>query len=964
MSKGSHATGAEALLAATSHGTLDGAVAMLEGVVDAAMLLDGQGRIVFSNAAAVHLFAVTKAELIGREISTLLPRDEAAPDTATIFANLTSKPVRIETELPRPQSRGGANALFELSFGSFELGERRFVLCVIRDVEALISARNALALSEARFNEAQRIARIGTWEWDVVGDRHWWSDELYSMVGVDPNHSGRPFDFFLERVHPDDRARLMASSENARAGRGSETVDVRVQQADGTERWLQTRGEVTFDAAGYPQRMYGTLQDITERKGAETALRLSETRYREAQRIAKIGNWEWNLATNESWWSDELYKILEEDPRTYEASFENFLLKVHPDDRQALVAGKENVSLDAYQSVETRILLSNGRQKIVEQIVEVLTGEDGQPITVIGTIHDVTERRVLEMQLRESESRYSSTVELAAVGIAHVDEAGRFLWSNPRLCEMLGYSADELQDLTLADVSEPEDAHSFASARRRLYAGEIESLKAEKRYVRRDGTFMWVRISSVLRRAMDGVPLYDISIIEDISDRKVAEDRVQYLATHDEMTGLPNRALFAELLEHGIEAARRRGDECVLLFIDLDRFKIVNDSLGHEAGDLLLKEMANRLKGCIRASDVLARLGGDEFVVLLEAFKDPAVIADTARKILSSVMSPVEILGHECRVTASVGIARYPEDARDAQSLMKHADTAMYLAKEEGKNNFQFYSADASPMSVERLVLEAHLARALGRQEFSVQYQAKVDLQSGEVKGTEALVRWWSPELGTVSPAQFIPLAEDTGIIVELGKWVLKTACEQNVAWQRRGLPEIVMSVNLSPRQFKDAGLLDDIAEVLDKTGMKPELLELEITESMIMHDVEHAARKVAAIKSLGVRLAIDDFGTGYSSLSQLKRFPIDTLKVDRSFVRDIPESAEDEAITAAIISLGKTLGVTVVAEGVETEEQHAFLRKHACDEMQGFYFSKPCHPDAFADLLSGGNKSRALTKS
>jgi EAL domain-containing protein (putative c-di-GMP-specific phosphodiesterase class I) len=314
-------------------------------------------------------------------------------------------------------------------------------------------------------------------------------------------------------------------------------------------------------------------------------------------------------------------------------------------------------------------------------------------------------------------------------------------------------------------------------------------------------------------------------------------------------------------------------------------------------------------------------------------------------------------MGQECRVTGSIGIATYPNDARDAVTLMKHADMAMYLAKEEGKNNFQFYSADMAPMSVEHLELEVRLSQALQRGEFSLQYQPRVDIVTGRILGAEALLRWWNADLGTMSPAQFIPLAEDTGLIVAIGKWVLRTACEQNVAWQKRGLPSIVMSVNLSPRQFKEPGVLHDIGEILAATGMSPELLELEITEGMIMQHVETAAEKAAALNSVGIRLAIDDFGTGYSSLSQLKRFPIDTLKIDRAFVRDIPESADDTAITKAVIALGKALGVRVVAEGVETAAQYQFLRDNGCDEMQGFFFSKPCHPDAFADLLKHPRK-------
>ena len=294
----------------------------------------------------------------------------------------------------------------------------------------------------------------------------------------------------------------------------------------------------------------------------------------------------------------------------------------------------------------------------------------------------------------------------------------------------------------------------------------------------------------------------------------------------------------------------------------------------------------------------------------------------------------------------------YPDDARDATTLMKHADMAMYLAKDEGKNNFQFYSADMAPMSVEHLELEVRLAQALQRGEFSLQYQPRFDIVSGRILGAEALLRWWNADLGTVSPAQFIPLAEDTGLIVAIGQWVLRTACEQNMAWRKRGMRSVVMSVNISPRQFKEPSLLGDIAGILKDTGMPPELLELEITESMLMQHVDIAAEKAAAMKKLGIRLAIDDFGTGYSSLSQLKRFPIDTLKIDRAFVRDIPRSVDDTAITKAVISLGKALGVRVVAEGVESPEQYRFLRDHGCDEMQGFLFSKPCHPDAFAELL------------
>jgi diguanylate cyclase (GGDEF)-like protein/PAS domain S-box-containing protein len=576
--------------------------------------------------------------------------------------------------------------------------------------------------------------------------------------------------------------------------------------------------------------------------------------------------------------------------------------------------------------------------------------------TQIGNFY---ERAITLQRLRESEERYSSTVELAAIGISHIGEDGGFINVNQQLCSMLGYSREELLTLTVKHVSHPDDLSATDEARAKLHAGEIDSFKVEKRYLRKDGSPVWVRLTVALKRAPNGAPLYDISVVEDISDRKCAEERVQYLATHDEMTNLPNRAMFSQLLGHAIDSAARRNRKLAVLFIDLDRFKTINDSLGHHAGDQLLKELASRFKGCLRTSDVVARLGGDEFVVLVEELEEPQQVANVARNLLSVALKPVEIMGQECRVTASIGISTFPDDAADPPTLMKNADLAMYLAKEEGKNNYQFYSQQVSSMSIERLVLETNLRRALEREEFTIQYQAKVNIQTNEITGVEALLRWWNHDLGSVSPARFIPLAEDTGLIVPIGKWVLKTACAQNVAWQKQGLQPICMAVNLSPRQFKDAHLLTDIRDVLAETGLAPELLELEITEGVVMNDVDQAVKKLHAIKEMGVRLAIDDFGTGYSSLAQLKRFPIDTLKVDRSFIRDIPADSEDKAITEAIIAMGRTLGVTVVAEGVETAEQQAFLRSRACDEMQGFYFSKPSHPSVLADLLRTHREAR-----
>lgn len=437
------------------------------------------------------------------------------------------------------------------------------------------------------------------------------------------------------------------------------------------------------------------------------------------------------------------------------------------------------------------------------------------------------------------------------------------------------------------------------------------------------------------------------------AEAKIAyAERVEYLAYHDGLTSLPNRSLFSKLLSQSISEARRYNRQLAVLFLDLDRFKQINDTLGHDAGDQLLQEVATRLQACLRASDTVARLGGDEFVILLPELSEDKYVAITAQKILSAVAKPFNLRGQEFRVTASVGISIFAQDGLDEQTLTKNADIAMYQAKQQGKNNFQFYSEKLNADSLERLTLELSLRHALERQEFQLHYQAKHDIRSGQITGMEALLRWDHPELGMVAPMQFIPVAEETGLIVPIGKWVLKTACRQNVAWQQQGLPHLGMAVNLTARQFADENLLTDLAAILAETGMEASLLELEIAESLLMQDVKRALRVLTGLKHLNIRIAIDDFGIGYSSLSALKQFPLDSIKIDRSFIRDITSVSEDKALTDAIIAMGRTLSLTVVAQGVETKEQADFLRDNACDEFQGFYFNKPVPADQVKALL------------
>lgn len=446
--------------------------------------------------------------------------------------------------------------------------------------------------------------------------------------------------------------------------------------------------------------------------------------------------------------------------------------------------------------------------------------------------------------------------------------------------------------------------------------------------------------------------IFALDNFEREAERKASEERIKHLATHDGLTGLPNRVMFSHLLDVTLQAAKRYQRRVALLFIDLDRFKFINDTLGHDAGDTLLKEIAFRFRQTLRSSDAIARLGGDEFVLLIQEMNHPDQAAAVAQKILAAATEPIMLGGQECRISASVGIAMFPDDGGDEQSLTKSADVAMYHAKQEGKNNYQFFSQNIKAQSTQRAALEANLRLAIERNELLLHYQPKIDLLTGAITGVEALLRWRSASHGDVSPAEFLAVAEETGLIVPIGLWTLRQACLHNMGWQRQGIAPVRVAVNLSTRQLSDDSLLRNIALILKDTGMPADLLELEITESMVIHNPELTIRLLTAIKLMGIRVAIDDFGTGYSLLRQLTQFPIDTLKVDRSFVHDLDQHDDHRAIAQSMIAMGKTLSTAVVAKGVETIAQKDFLRDNGCDQMQGFYFSNAVSADEFALMM------------
>lgn len=542
--------------------------------------------------------------------------------------------------------------------------------------------------------------------------------------------------------------------------------------------------------------------------------------------------------------------------------------------------------------------------------------------------------------LRESEERLLTFLDSANDLIQSNLPDGRFLYINRAWQQVMGYTLDELAGSTLFDLlHEQSKVHCLAEISRVVEGEKIST--TEITYVAKNGALVTIE-GNITCSFKDGEPVAIWGIGRDITERKETQEQLYHMAHHDTLTGLPNRILFVDRLKIGRALANRQKLRMGVLYLDLDRFKNINDSLGHANGDLLLLAVAERLSSCVREVDTVARLGGDEFVVVLVNIRGIPDLEKVARKILKSIAKPFDIGGHELFITSSIGISIYPNDCDDIEGLVKKADSAMYYAKGQGRNNFQFYHPAMDENAHNRLVLENRLRRAMEREELLIYYQPKIDIETGRISSMEALLRWQHPELGLLEPADFLALAEETGLIVTIGEWVLLKACQQNKSWQDAGLPAMRIAVNLSANQLQQKNLFDKITQVLEESGLESRYLELEITETVIMQHPDFITSVLTQLQNLGIHISIDDFGTGYSSLAHLKRFTINTLKIDKTFVRDVEVNTTDAAIAMAIIAMGNSLNLRVSAEGVETEGQFSFLKNNLCDEVQGYYFSRP----------------------
>jgi len=683
------------------------------------------------------------------------------------------------------------------------------------------------------------------------------------------------------------------------------------------------------------------------RRRAEDALQESGQRLSAAQSIANLGNWQFDIGTSEIWWSDEMYRILGHDPQSFQPTIEALFEAVHPEDKAVTFEAVERaVKQGKSYNFDHRIVLPDGEERVVQERAEVLRNEDDEPVSVICTVQDVTDRK----QAEETLLKLNRAVEQSPASVMITDRSGRLEYVNPKFVETTGYSPEEVvgKNPLFLESGYPTGDH-YGNLWHTITSGN--EWHGELHNKRKNGELFWEYASFSPIKSADGTITHFLVTKEDITVRKEYEDRLLRQANFDDVTGLPNRVLAMDRLSQALVSAHEQERMVAIMYIDLDRFKNVNDTLGHAAGDQLLQEVAQRFLSCVHESDTVARLGGDEFLIIL-SLDNTARVEVLATEILNACTSAFKLDGHEVFVSATIGMTVYPDDGTNPHVLLRNADAAMYQAKEKGRNTYMFFTPEMNAEAIQRLELETKLRRAMENEQMKLNFQPLVRADNGELVGAEALLRWDTPELNGVNLPQAIEVAEETGLIVPMGEWVLRTACQHAKSWQKLSPKPLRIAVNVSARQFKEGNLVNLTKEILAEVDLSANLLELEITEGLLLSDDPETDIIMKELSELGVRLSIDDFGTGYSSLSYLKRFPFDVLKIDRAFIQDVTNDPEDAALTRAIIAMAQGLGLKVIGEGVETAEQLEFLRAEGCNMIQGYYISRPMPADAFIASL------------
>jgi len=806
------------------------------------------------------------------------------------------------------------------------------------DVQACYRLIESLQDSESRYRRLLEISIDGFWEKDVASNATYLSPRWKALAGYDDTELPNTFETFVGLIDPHDRARVLATVDAQQADPGIYVIEFRMRHRDGQSVWVKMRGKTCFAADGRPLLICGSAVDVSQEKRMEAALTESERRLKFALEGSAQGVWDWNLRTGAVYFSPEWKALLgyrDDDIADNAAAWDSL---IHREDRARIKA-----SLRSYLEGETSSYEAEFRQRCADggyrwirargMIVE--TDGSGMPLRLIGTHADVHDRKQADERLRLA----AAVIEHAKEAIVTTDADNKIIAVNPAFTAITGYTPEEVVGRDPRCLSSGTQSRSFyrkmwqSLQRTGAWEGEI--------WNRRKGGEVypqWLSISLI--RDNDGHITHHIGVASDNTERKAVQERLEHLAHFDTLTCLPNRLLVRDRLQQALRAARRQDSTLALLFVDLDRFKIINDSLGHHVGDTLLQAVAERVLTCVRDMDTVGRHGGDEFVIVLPE-ADRAAASLIAQRIVESVATPYVLCNHELAISSSIGVAVYPTDGDDVDTLIQNADTAMYHAKQTGRANVRFFASEMNANANRELELATGLRKALKLGHFELHYQPQVELETGHISAVEALIRWRTPQ-GLILPGTFLPIAARNGLIGPIDEWVLTTACQQMKAWQTSGMLRTKVSVNVSASRLSEKDFVRRVAEILETTGVEPACLDLATTERTTVESAEAAAGAIVALRDLGVSVSIDDFGTGYSSMSYLKSFRVDKLKIDRSFVAGLPHDADSAAIADAIINLGKNLGHVVVAKGIENRDQLDYLQARGLRVAQGYLLGDP----------------------
>lgn len=980
-------------------------------MLDAMIITDAQDRVIEWNPAAERMFRYTRAEALGRTVRQLIAADPGPARPKRVIGDPTApakgERARALVEI-MARRRDGTEIPVEISASASRWRDGRHAVRVLRDISERKSLESVLEESELQLRLATEMADIAIWNYDFTSNQMFRSrnhDQLYGLVWQER----WDIDTFIQATHPDDRERSGAiiQASVAPGGPDSYSFDFRVTWPDGNLHWLWVKGQVTErDADGRGIEVRGVLLDITERKTAEGKLQ------RMTQLYAVLSQCNQAIVRCSS--EQELFPQICRDAVQFGGLKMAWIGMIDAGEERVKSVAAFGTGVEYLENIEIRIAedsltgrgptgtcIREGRPywcqdyqhdpatapwhergarfgwRSSASLPLLRKGQTVGAFVVYSEVPDAfdeaAQRLLIEMamdisfamdrftsederkqaleELRMSDLRLRTIIETEPECVKVVGKDGSLIEMNSAGLAMLeADSIESAQRYRLVDYLPPEHRAAFMALHQRVLNGESGTLEFEVLGLK--GTRRWLETHAAPMRDAQGAVVSLLGITRDVTERKHAESRIQYLANFDALTGLPNRNLLADHVQYAIGLMRHVHENLCVMFVDLDRFKDINDTLGHSLGDAFLIETGKRLQSVLRETDTVSRLGGDEFVLILSDSGAQAAV-HVAEKLLGAISMPYRIDQYDLVVTASIGIAIYPNDGEDLETLSRSADTAMYRAKQEGRNGYRFFTAEMQDRATRHMRLTHAMHRALELDQFHLHYQPQIAIGSGNVIGVEALLRWNHPEFGDLSPAEFIPVAEYSGLILPVGEWVMRTAVRQMKSWIDRGHPLMTMAVNLSAVQFRHRSLPDLVRDILSEAQLPPEFLELELTESVAMHDPQGAIAIMDKLHERGIRMSIDDFGTGYSSLNYLKKFKAYKIKIDQSFMREISSRAEDRAIVAAIISMSKNLGLLTIAEGVETSGQLAFLSEQGCDEAQGYYYCKPLPATEFETFLA-----------